>query len=360
MADGLVPFAEGTDGGGSIRIPAAWCGVYGFKAVVRPQCRWSCGPNAFGGATPFMCEGPISRTVEDAALALTALAGYDARDPFSLESDEDFAAGDPPLDQGLRRSPTAPTSTSIPVDPEVRAVVDEAVEVFAEAGATVEEVKLGLKRNQRELSDAWCRLIAPLNIAGLEGMKAAGIDLLGEHRDDFPPEYLHWIDVGQKLSALDVVRDQAIRTEVYDAIQGVLAAHQILVSPTLACMPVDNAHRRQHHGPDRGQRRRGRPADRLVPDLFHQLQRPPVGLGAGGPQRRLAGRHADHRPPLRRRRRARRGGSIRTPAAVARPLSHLCRTQALGGRVFATAQIVHRWVRSDGNFEYVSVAARIT
>ena len=81
-------------------------------------------------------------------------------------------------------------------------------------------------------------------------MKAAGIDLLGQHRDDFPPEYLHWIDVGQKLSAMDVVRDQVIRTEVFDAIQGVLAAHQILVSPTLACMPVDNADRRQHQGTD--------------------------------------------------------------------------------------------------------------
>src|SRR5689334_21652198 len=181
VADGLVPFAEGTDAGGSIRIPAAWCNLVGFKAsfgrnpvVMRP--------NAFGGAMPFMGEGPISRTV-----------------------------------------------------------VDKAVEAFAAAGATVERVKLGLKRSQREFSDAWGRLIAPLNITGLEGMKAAGIDLLGQHRDDFPPEYLYWIDVGRRLSAMDVVRDQAIRTEVFDAIQGALAAHEILVSPTLACMPVDNA-----------------------------------------------------------------------------------------------------------------------
>ena len=101
--------------------------------------------------------------------------------------------------------------------------------------------------------------------------------------------------------------------------------HEILVSPTLACMPVDNADRRQHHGPDPRQRRRGRPADRLVPDLSHQLQRPSVGLGPGGAQRRPAGRHAAHRPALRRCRRARRGGSVRTPAAVARPLSHLRR-----------------------------------
>ena len=238
VADGLVPFAEGTDAGGSIRIPAAWCNLVGFKAsfgrnpvVMRP--------NAFGGAVPFMGEGPISRTVEDAALALSVLAGYDARDPFSIESNEDFVAATRRSIKGWKIA-YSPDLDVYPVAPEVRAVVDKAVEVFADAGATIERVKLGLKRNQRELSDAWARLIAPLNITGLEGMKAAGIDLLGRHRDDFPPEYLHWIDVGQKLSALDIVRDQVIRTEVFDAIQGVLAAHQILVSPTLACMPVDN------------------------------------------------------------------------------------------------------------------------
>jgi amidase len=238
VADGLVPFAEGTDAGGSIRIPASWCNVVGYKAsfgrtavVMRP--------NAFGGTMPFMAEGPISRTVEDAALALSVLAEYDARDPFSIETSEDFVAATRRSIKGWKIA-YSPDLDVYPVAPEVRSVVDQAVEVFADAGATVERVKLGLKRSQRELSDTWGRLIAPLNIAGLEGMKASGLDLLGQHRDDFPPEYLHWIEVGQRLSAMDVVRDQAVRTEVYDAIQGVLADRQILVTPTLACMPVDN------------------------------------------------------------------------------------------------------------------------
>src|SRR5262252_4526775 len=84
VADGLLPLAEGTDGGGSIRIPASWCNVYGYKASFgRVPCLIR--PNAFGGNTPFVFEGPLTRTVEDAALALTALAGYDRRDPFSLD-----------------------------------------------------------------------------------------------------------------------------------------------------------------------------------------------------------------------------------------------------------------------------------
>jgi amidase len=112
VADGLVPFAEGTDAGGSIRIPAAWCNVVGYKAsfgrvpvVMRP--------NAFGGETPFVFEGPIARSVEDAALALTAIAGYDPRDPLSIEGSEDFLAATKRSIKGLRIAFT-PSRTQAP------------------------------------------------------------------------------------------------------------------------------------------------------------------------------------------------------------------------------------------------------
>src|SRR5207253_7410437 len=91
VADGLVPIAEGTDGGGSIRIPAAWCGVFGFKASFG-RVPFVARPNAFGGDTPFLFEGTLSRTVEDAALGLTALTGYHSADPFCLDESIDFTA----------------------------------------------------------------------------------------------------------------------------------------------------------------------------------------------------------------------------------------------------------------------------
>ena len=247
VADGLVPFAEGTDAGGSIRIPAAWCNVVGFKAsfgrvpvVMRP--------NAFAGDTPFVFEGPIARTVEDAALVLNALAGYDARDPFSIETNEDFVAATRRSMKGWKIAYSADLDV-FPVDLAIRKVVDNAVRSFAEAGATVEEVRLGLKRSQSELSDAWTRLMVPLNLGALEGMKAFGLDLLGQHRNDFPPDYLQRVDDGRGMSAMDLASDQAIRSEVYDAIQGVLATHELLVSPTLATMPVDNATNGETKGP---------------------------------------------------------------------------------------------------------------
>jgi amidase len=238
VADGLVPFAEGTDGGGSIRIPAAWCGVYGYKASFG-RVPMVLRPDAFAGTNPFIYEGPITRTVEDAALVLNALSGYDARDPYSLDEDVDFLPATRRSIRGLRVA-YSPDLDVFPVDPRIAQVVRDAVDAFKEAGAIVEEVKLGIKRDQRELSDLWCRLIIPLSNVGFARMKAGGFDLLGEHRDDFPPEFLHWVDQTQDMTVLQQMADQEVRTEIYDALQGVLANYDVLVTPTLTAMQVEN------------------------------------------------------------------------------------------------------------------------
>jgi amidase/aspartyl-tRNA(Asn)/glutamyl-tRNA(Gln) amidotransferase subunit A len=231
----MLTIAEGTDGGGSVRIPAAWCGVYGYKqswgrvpAIFRP--------NAFAGTSPFLFEGVLTRTVADAALGMTALAGYDPRDPYSLRDEVDFLGA---LDRDIAglRVAYSPDLDVYPVDRRVATVVAEAVRAFADAGAHVEEVKLGITRDQRELSDVWTRLIMPINVATVEGLRAQGYDV----RPDLPPEYLRWLDIGYDLTVMDIERDQAIRTEVFDAIQGVFADHDLLVHPTVAALPVPNA-----------------------------------------------------------------------------------------------------------------------
>ena len=239
VADGLVSIAEGTDGGGSIRIPAAWCNVYGYKSSFG-RVPWTGRPNAFAGLTPFIFEGTLTRTVEDAALGLQVLAGPDSRDPFSLLDTPDFSAALSRTIKGWRIA-YSPNLDVYPVESGVAGAVAEAVRGFVEAGATVEEIKVGIKRSQRELSDTWNRLIMPLNISGLEGLKAAGIDLMRDHPGDLPPEYRRWIEIGYGLSVMDVWNDQIIRTEVYDAIESVLEKYDLLVTPTLACLPVKNA-----------------------------------------------------------------------------------------------------------------------
>ncbi|WP_088554662.1 amidase [Calderihabitans maritimus] len=239
VADGLVPIAEGTDGGGSIRIPAAWCGLYGYKASFG-RIPFVTRPNAFGGSMPFLFEGTLTRTVEDAALGLSVLSGYDPRDPFSVDEDVDFMAA-------LRRSikgwkiAYSPNFDVFPVDNRVSEVVANAVKAFEEAGAHVEEVKMGIKRNQRELSDVWCRLIIPINIEFFENFKQQGIDILKDHRDDLPPQYIEWLEKGYRMTILDLIRDQQIRTEIHDAIQNVLEDYDLIITPTVACPPVDNA-----------------------------------------------------------------------------------------------------------------------
>jgi amidase len=74
----------------------------------------------------------------------------------------------------------------------------------------------------------------------LAGLKAQGIDLLGEHREDLPPEYLHWMDKGHLLTALDVMHDQQMRTHIYDEVQRVMRSYDILVTPTVGALPVLN------------------------------------------------------------------------------------------------------------------------
>ena len=239
VADGLVPIAEGTDAGGSIRIPAAWCNVYGYRASFG-RVPFTGRPNAFASLTPFLFEGTLTRTVEDAAIGLQVMAGPDPRDPFSLLETPDFSTA---LSRSIKgwRVAYSPDLDVYPVEAGVAGAVADALRSFMQAGATVEEVKVGIKRSQHELSDTWNRLMMPLNIAGLEGLKSAGVDLMRDHPEDLPPEYRHWIEIGYGLSAMDVWNDQIVRTEVYDAIESVLQRYDLLLTPTLACLPVKNA-----------------------------------------------------------------------------------------------------------------------
>ncbi len=242
VADGLLPLAEGTDGGGSVRIPASWCGVLGFKQswgrvpmVMRP--------NAFGATNPFVFEGVLTRTVADAALALTALCGPDPRDPFVRSDVPDFAEATRRDVQGMRVA-YSPDFGGFPVDPRVLEVVDQGVAALAEAGATVETVDLHLPRDQFELGQLWCRLIAPMNIDTLDGLAAGGIDLLGEHRGELPAPFLRWMDEAQETSMREYSAYQVARSEVFDMVQSVFSTHDLLVTPTLACLPVPNSETR--------------------------------------------------------------------------------------------------------------------
>ncbi|MCG5102474.1 amidase [Oceanobacillus alkalisoli] len=247
VADGLITLAEGTDAGGSIRIPAAWCGIYGFKASFG-RVPFVSRPNAFKAANIFIHEGTMTRTVEDAAIALNLITGMDHRDPFSVSDKLDYlsALGRPLKGMKIAYSPNLDI---YPVDPEVASVIDSAVQLFEQAGAIVEVVSLGLKRTHKELSDLWHRLVGLSNAELLEGLKDAGLDILKDHPDALPSEIVNWVEKVKRLGAMDVLKDQQMRTEVYDTIQHVFHDYDLLVTPTVASLPVDNNNNRNTVGP---------------------------------------------------------------------------------------------------------------
>jgi amidase len=256
VADGLVPWAEGTDGGGSLRIPAAWTNTYGFKGSPGSLPRNS----RFPATTLFTFEGCVTRTVQDTAYVLDAMSGHDPHDPYSLREHVDYLDAVNESIAGWRVA-YSPDFGAFPVDPRVQAICAEAARAFEAAGAQVEEVPMRINQTALDLGDLWCRLFAPNSIVNVDRLSRAGYDLLGANRGDLPPELLHWIEAGHSYGPLEQARDQDLRAEVYDAVQSVLDSYDLLLTPTLACLPVDNASDGNTLGPETVE---GVPMNRLI------------------------------------------------------------------------------------------------
>ncbi len=239
VADGLVPIAQGSDGGGSVRIPAAFTGTVGIKpsyGLVPQVAR----PDGFGTHTPFTHAGPLTRTVEDAALMLEVMVGPHDRDPMSVPAtpvNYVDAVSNGITDWTIAYSPDLDTFA---IDDQVARVVDTAVEAFETAGATVEQVKIGWDVTQEELAQLWLREIATLNHSNVIGFKKQGIDLLEDHRDELTPEYATLLERTQAMTMREHKRDEHRRTQIFDAIQDIFASYDLLVTPTLSVPPVKN------------------------------------------------------------------------------------------------------------------------
>jgi amidase len=222
LATGEVWLANGSDLGGSLRIPASFCSVVGLRpsAGVVPH---GPDPTAFDG---LAIAGPMARNVADVALMLDAMAAFDPRDPLSLEPPQDSY-----LDAAL--APKAPQRVGfsadlgfLPIDPEVRDIAAAATQRFAERGAVVEAASPDFA-GAAEIFQT------------LRAMRyvAAYAPLLAEHRAQIKPEIIWNIERGLKLDGAAVGRALRERSALYSRVADFFTRYDLLATPAVILPP---------------------------------------------------------------------------------------------------------------------------
>ena len=221
VAAGVTPFALGTDGGGSIRIPASFCGVFGMKA------QFGRVPVFPTSATPTLGHvAPMARSVRDAALLLGVISGFDARDPASIsESVPDYlAACDAPVE--AMRVAWSPTLGYAKPVPEILEITKDAVRAFEDFGCSVELVE--------EVMDD------PVDLWNAEFYAGAGTRLKDALRNS--PELLDPAVVEVLQGALRGTVEQYYskvfaRYELREKVRRFFESYDLLLTPTLPVPP---------------------------------------------------------------------------------------------------------------------------
>jgi amidase len=226
VAAGLAPAAQGSDGGGSIRIPASVCGLFGIKPS---RGRISGGP-LMPDLSGLSTDGPISRTVADAALLLDVMTChypgdmYSVPDPPPGESFLVYAGREPgKLRIGRSARNIVPGAT---VHPDCMAAYEDASALLADLGHTVEDVELPFNADAVPMFELlWysMSLLAPI---------------APEQEDDLLPLTRYLRSRGSKVSAGELVYAQAYLQAVMRPALAVLAGYDAFLSPTLASPPV--------------------------------------------------------------------------------------------------------------------------
>ena len=224
LATGMLPIADGSDLGGSLRNPASFCNVVGLRPAPGRVPTW---PHRVGWF-PLAVEGPLARTVQDVALLLSVMAGPDPRAPIAIaESGEQFRQL---LDRSFAgvRVAWSPTLGGLPVDPRVGAVLDAARPVFADLGCAVDEATPDFQ-DADEVFRVWRAWYFDLALG----------ELLPEHRDKMKDTVIWNIEEGAKLSGPQIGRAEKKRTLLYHRVREFMERYEFLVLPVSQVPPFD-------------------------------------------------------------------------------------------------------------------------
>lgn len=235
VAAGLGPLALGSDGAGSIRIPASFCGLVGLKPTFGRVPMYP----AAGGNELVAHVGPLARTVRDAALLMNAIARYDRRDPFALPDDgtDYVAACDEPLSGAARGNAGADGRASIriawspdlgfaPIEPETREICARAARAFVEIGIEIEEAR-------PDFGDpSW--ILRALYGGAQAGAHAARAP---EQKAQMDPDLVAYAEASAGLTVVEYVEAVAARQALVDSLRRFFERYDLLLTPTL-CLPA--------------------------------------------------------------------------------------------------------------------------
>jgi amidase len=224
LATGMGPLAQGSDLGGSLRIPAAFCGVVGFRTtpglvpVYPRELAWD----------SLSVQGPMARTVADTALMLSVIAGPDDRAPLSygVDTREFLKAVRRPSVKGWRVAWTPDLNGLIPVDAEVARIAEGAARIFRSLGARVE---------------AACPDFGEVNEIVLA---TRGLSMVALHAEKLPrwkdqmQQGLVWnIEQGLRLTPEAIGRGERLRTLLWHRVRTFMETRDLLILPTVAVPP---------------------------------------------------------------------------------------------------------------------------
>ena len=223
LAAGFVPLAEGSDMGGSLRNPSAFCNVVGLRPTPGRVPTWP----APMGWSQLSVQGPMGRTVEDVALQMSVLAGPDPRVPISLPEDgAAFAAPLPDRLDGLRMAWAPDLGRRVTVDPAITSVLASSLGVFADLGASVEEDCPNLSGADEVFGTlrAW--------------LYEAQYGEISRRHPDKVKESIRWnAEMGAKLTGPDLARAEHLHTKLFERMTSFFERYDVLLAPTTQVLP---------------------------------------------------------------------------------------------------------------------------
>jgi amidase len=227
VACGMVPLADGSDMGGSLRNPPNFCNIVG----IRPSPGRVPNTPAHLGWQTLSVAGPVARNVADCAFFLSVLGGFDRRSPIALDAPGSVFAR--PLRRDFKGVRVAMfRDLGLPWDPQVKAAVQAQGKALETLGCVVEEAEPDF-RDANEAFLAWRHWSVEL---GFGDILAAKGDQLNE--------YVHWhVEEGRKLTGPYLSRVEAKRTALYERVRAFMEKYEFLIMPVNQVLPFDvNTH----------------------------------------------------------------------------------------------------------------------